>query len=168
MMQWAENEFRQIFYVCNVWAIPQVQLGLSRRNSGKFPERPRKCSQSVSWNSPWEYSWDFPNPLIQGIWGFQSISRILSPWVRLGTPLFVQWFRRGPPRADHGISSRFLDVFERWGTDTQPRTDSPKVVNKQNYDYDLSRHLQESPGPPGPESQKSLKKGLFGGLQKSP
>ena len=33
---------------------------------------------------------------------------------------------------------------------------------------DPSRHLQESPGPPGPKSQKSLKKGLLGGLQKSP
>ena len=30
-----------------------------------------------------------------------------------------------------------------------------------------SRHLQKSPGPPGPNSQKSLKKGLFGGLEKS-
>ena len=33
---------------------------------------------------------------------------------------------------------------------------------------DPSRHLQESPGPPGPKSQKSLKKGLSGGRQKSP
>ena len=33
---------------------------------------------------------------------------------------------------------------------------------------DPSHHLQESPGPPGPKSQKSLKKGLLGGLQKSP
>ena len=31
---------------------------------------------------------------------------------------------------------------------------------------DPSDHLQESPGPPGPKSQKSLKKSLFGGLQK--
>ena len=36
------------------------------------------------------------------------------------------------------------------------------------YGCDPSRHLQESPGPPGPKSQKSLKKSLFGGLQKSP
>ena len=33
---------------------------------------------------------------------------------------------------------------------------------------DPSDHLQESPGPPGPKSQKSLKKSLFGGPQKSP
>ena len=32
---------------------------------------------------------------------------------------------------------------------------------------DPSRHLQESPGPLGPKSQKSLKKGLLGGLEKS-
>ena len=33
---------------------------------------------------------------------------------------------------------------------------------------DLSDHLQESLGPPGPKWQKSLKKSLIGGLQKSP
>ena len=33
---------------------------------------------------------------------------------------------------------------------------------------DPSDHLQESPGPPGPKSQKSLKKSVFGGPQKSP
>ena len=33
---------------------------------------------------------------------------------------------------------------------------------------DPSGHLQESPGRPGPKSQKSLKKSLFGGLQKVP
>ena len=72
------------------WATPPVRLGLSGGNSGKIPERPRKHSQSVSWNFPWEYGWDAPNPIIQGIWGFQSVSRILSPPVRLGTPLFSE------------------------------------------------------------------------------
>ena len=81
------------------WAIPPVRLGLSGRNSGKIPERPRKRSQSISWNFPREYGWDAPNPIIQGIWGFQSVSRILSPPVRLGTPLFQKRFRRGPLRA---------------------------------------------------------------------
>ena len=33
------------------WATPPVRLGLSGRNSGKIPERLRKRSQSVSWNS---------------------------------------------------------------------------------------------------------------------
>ena len=64
-------------------AIPPVRLGLSGTNSGKIPERPRKRSESFSWNSPWEYGWDPPSPVIQGIWGFQSISRILSPPARL-------------------------------------------------------------------------------------
>ena len=72
------------------WATPPVRLGLSGRNSGKIPERPRKRSQSVSWNFPREYGWDAPNPIIQGIWGFQSISRILSPPVRLGTLFFSE------------------------------------------------------------------------------
>ena len=45
------------------WATPPVRLGLS----GKIPERPRKRSQSVSWNFPREYGWDAPNPIIQGI-----------------------------------------------------------------------------------------------------
>ena len=35
-------------------------------------------------------------------------------------------------------------------------------------DCDPSRHLQESPNPPGPKSQKSLEEGLLGGLQKRP
>ena len=60
------------------WAIPPVRLGLSGRNSRKIPERPWKRSQSVSWNSPQQYGWDAPSPIIQVIWGFQSISRILS------------------------------------------------------------------------------------------
>ena len=72
------------------WATPPVRLGLSGRNSGKIPERPRKRSQSVSWNFPREYGWDAPNPIIQGIRGFQSVSIIVSPRVRLGTPLFPE------------------------------------------------------------------------------
>ena len=87
-------------------ATPPVRLGLSGRNSGKIPERHRKCSQSFSWNFRREYGWDPPSPTIQGIWGFQSISRIVSPpqygWGRL---FFQNWFRRGPLRAGHGIPS---------------------------------------------------------------
>ena len=75
-------------------------------NSGKT----QKCSQSVSWNSPWEYGWDAPNPIIQGIWRLQSISRILSPPVRLGTPLFseVVTLRAGhaTPSSTEGISDK--------------------------------------------------------------
>ena len=83
--------------------MPPVWLGLSGRNSGKIPERPRKCSQSASWNSPQEYGWDPPSPIIQGIWRLQSISRILSPPVRLGTLLF---FRSG---SGEGLSELVMD-----------------------------------------------------------
>ena len=91
------------------WATPPVRLGLSGRNSGKIPERPRKRSQSVSWNSPEEYGWDAPNPIIQGIWGFQSVSRILSPPVRLGTPLSSELV---PERASQ---SRSWNSQQYWG-----------------------------------------------------
>ena len=73
------------------WAIPPVRLGLSGRNSGKIPERPRKGSQSVSWNFPREYGWDAPNPIISRHLRLpERDSRILSPPVRLGTPLFSE------------------------------------------------------------------------------
>ena len=45
----------------------------------EIPERPRKHSRSVSWNFPRKYGWDAPSPIIQGIWGFHSVSRNLSP-----------------------------------------------------------------------------------------
>ena len=41
-------------------ATPPVRLGLSGGNSGAIPERPRKRSESFSWNSPREYGWDPP------------------------------------------------------------------------------------------------------------
>ena len=61
--------------------------------------------QSVSWNFFREYGWDPPSPIIQGIWGFQSISRILSPQYGWGCLFFQKWFRRGPLRAGHGTRS---------------------------------------------------------------
>ena len=60
----ADYFFRRPF---SYWATPPVRLGLAGRNSGKIPERPRKCSQSVSWDSRREYGWDAPSPIIQGI-----------------------------------------------------------------------------------------------------
>ena len=74
-----------------------------------MPERPRKRSQSVSWNYPREYGWDPQGPTIQGIWGFQSISRILSPPVRLGAPLFSEVV---PERASE---SRPWNSQQYWG-----------------------------------------------------
>ena len=50
-----------------------------------------------------EYGWDPPSPIIQGIGGFQSISRILSPPVRLGTPPF---FRSG---SGEGLSELVME-----------------------------------------------------------
>ena len=44
----------------------------------------------------------------------------------------------------------------------------PLLATFGNFHCDPSDHLQESPGPPGLKSQKSLKKSLFRGLQKSP
>ena len=99
----SRNHLQSINWI--LWAIPPVRLGLSGRNSGRIPERPRKRSQSVSWNFPREYGWDAPNPLIQGIWGFQSVSRILSPQYGWGHLFFQNWFRRGSLRAGHGIPS---------------------------------------------------------------
>ena len=58
-----------------------------------------------------------------------------------------------------------LQEFFNWVTDAG----CPGfAISKKNpppnpYHCDPSPHLQESPGPPGPKSQKSLKKGLFGG-----
>ena len=97
-----------------LWAIPPVRLGLSGRNSGKFPERPRKRSQSFWWNSPRECGWDPPKPIIQSIWRLQSVSRILPPpqygWGRL---FFQKWFRRGPLRDGHGIPSSTGGISEK-------------------------------------------------------
>ena len=44
----------------------------------EIPERPRKRSQSFSWNSPQKYGWDPPSPIIQGIWRLQSNVRRVS------------------------------------------------------------------------------------------
>ena len=43
---------------------PPVRLGTFWK---KFRRKPRKRSQSFSWNSPREYGWDPPNPMILGI-----------------------------------------------------------------------------------------------------
>ena len=76
------------------------------------PERPRKLSQSVSWNSPREYGWDPPNPIIQGFARFQSISRILSPSIRPGTPLFSELV---PERASQSWSWNSQQYWETGG-----------------------------------------------------
>ena len=72
---------------CFCRAIPAVWLGLSGRISGKTPEmlseRFLEFPSRVRLGSPRFYN--------SGIWGFQNISRILSPSVRrVGTPLFSE------------------------------------------------------------------------------
>ena len=47
-------------------AIAPVRLRLCGRDSGTIAERPRRRSQSFSWNSPREYGGEPPNPIIQG------------------------------------------------------------------------------------------------------
>ena len=83
-----------------------------QKDSRKMPERARKRSQSFSWNSPREYGWDRPDPIIHGIWRLQSISRIISPQYSWGRFFFQKWFRRGPLRAGHGIPSSTGGISE--------------------------------------------------------
>ena len=83
--------------------------GTFQRKFRKIPERPRKRSQSVSWNSPWEYGWDRPSPMIQGIWGFQSISRILSPPNTVGDASFLETL------SERASQSWSWDSQQYWG-----------------------------------------------------
>ena len=70
------------------FSILDLQLGHTPSTAGTFrkkfrkktPERPRKPSQSVSWNSRREYGWDPPNPIYKKVfWSLESISKIISP-----------------------------------------------------------------------------------------
>ena len=93
---------------------PCVRLGLSAGNSGKTPE----MLSEFSWNSPREYGCDPTSLIIQGIWGCQSISRILSPSVKLGTTLFSEVVPETPLRAGHGIPNSTEGISET--SDKQP------------------------------------------------
>ena len=57
--------------ILNVYTILRVALGPYPQYGWDFleeiPEKFRKRSQSVCWNSPQQYGWDPPNPIIQGI-----------------------------------------------------------------------------------------------------
>ena len=52
---------------CSNGPYPQYGWDFTEEIPEEIPERPRKRSQSVSWNFPREYGWDAPNPIIQGI-----------------------------------------------------------------------------------------------------
>ena len=77
-----------------------------RKDSGKTPETLSERFPGIPGR---EYGWDAPNPIIQGIWGFQSISRISSPPVRLGALLFSEVV---PERASQ---SRSWNSQQYWG-----------------------------------------------------
>ena len=79
-----------------------------RKNSGKTPE----TLSDFACNSPREYGWETPSRTVQGIWSLQSISRILSLSVQLGTSLFQKWLQRGPLRAGHAIPSSTEGISE--------------------------------------------------------
>ena len=99
-----------------LWAIPPVRLGLSGRNSGKTPERPRKRSQSVSWNFPREYGWDAPNPISQGILRFpERFQNSLPPSTAGDASFFRSGSGEGPLRAGHGIPSSTGGISEKGG-----------------------------------------------------
>ena len=88
------------------WAMPPVRLGLSGRNSGNIPGRPRKRSQSVSWNFPREYGWDAPKTYNSRHLRLpERFQNFLPPQYGWGRLFFENWFRRGPLRAGHGIPS---------------------------------------------------------------
>ena len=97
------------------WDMPPVRLGLSRRNSDRLSW---KRSQSVSWNSPREYSGMFSK-------SYNSRHLRLPKHFQNSPPrygwkhLFSQkWFRRGPLRAGHGIPSSTEGISEAWCEDS--------------------------------------------------
>ena len=102
-------------------ATPPVRLGLSGRNSGKIPERPRKRSQSVSWNSRREYGWDAPKPYnSRHLMLPEHFQNYLPPQYGWGRFFFQKWFRRGPPRAGHGIPSSTGGISDLSGIGGSP------------------------------------------------
>ena len=60
------------------------------RNSGKIPERPRKRSQSVSWNSPREYGWDLPNPIVKAFEASRAFPQFSPPQYGWGSSFFSE------------------------------------------------------------------------------
>ena len=58
--------------------------------------------------------------MIQGIWGFQSVSRILSPPVRLGTPLFSEVVPERPSQSWSWNSQQYWGYVWIASVDIQP------------------------------------------------
>ena len=80
---------------------PQYGWDFPEEIPEKFRKDPGNALRAFLGSFPREYGWDAQNPIIQGIWGSQSISRIISPPVWLGTPLFSEMV---PERASQSWS----------------------------------------------------------------
>ena len=79
--------------------------GTFRRKLGKVPEKPRKRSQSVSWNSL-ESTAGIPQALLlKAFEASRAFPEFYPPLYGWGRLFFQKWFRRGPLRAGHGIPS---------------------------------------------------------------
>ena len=169
--------------ILTFWAIPPVRLGLSGRNSGKTPERPRKRSQSISWNSRREYGWDAPSPIIQGIWGVQSISRIISPPVRLGPLLFSEVVPESASQSRSWNSQQYWGYF--WPSEFPTKTKGLVGSSLEIFNLAWKCHSFQSRLKISilcsilkffkiwalwvrARNRKKSQKGLLGGLQKSP
>ena len=95
-----------------IWA---TKAGTFRKKFGKVPERPRKRSESISWNSPRKYGWaGIPQALsFKAFEGSRAFPESPPP-IRLGGGFFFQkWFRRGPLRAGHGIPRSTGGISEK-------------------------------------------------------
>ena len=83
--------------------------GTFRKKFRKILERPRKRSQSVSWNSPREYDWDLPSPIIQGILGLPEHFQNSLPLSTAGDLFFPEMV---PERASQSWS---CNSQQYWG-----------------------------------------------------
>ena len=75
---------------CKSGPYPQYGWDFPEEIPEKFRKDPGNALRAFPGIPHREYGWDPQSPIIEGIWGFQSISRILSLPVRLGTPLFSE------------------------------------------------------------------------------
>ena len=99
--------------------------GTFRKKFRKIPERPRKRSQSVSWNSPREYGWDAPNPYNSRHLRLpEHFQNSLLPSTAGDALFFQKWFRRGPLRAGHGIPSSTGGISD---------FSQPRILNTHRY-----------------------------------
>ena len=139
--------------VTDNWATPPVRLGLSGRNSGRIPERPRKRSQSVSWNSPSRVRLGCPKPYNSRQLGLpEHFQNSLPPKYGWGRLFFQKWFQRGPLRAGHGIPGSTGGISE-YHYQTNSPTISPgnqPVKNCQSLYFGSGQDLYSQRHPADP------------------